>query len=219
MKYLRDLTAAALKRFDALSGTSLKPAVGGIYRWLLKLSSLVRRRTDHAIIRTLCFLKIYKPKELKLNLGCGTKHFKGYLNVDIWITQATDVISDITRLPWPDGSAQIIEAYHVIEHISHTRISAVLKEWNRVLAKNGQLILEMPHFDNAIKEYFNGNEERLMNVFGRQRCPGDTHLFGYNPQRLVRILENAGFTGFTEEQPTGTQITQEPCFRLKCAKK
>jgi SAM-dependent methyltransferase len=178
----------------------------------------VRRILDPLLIRFRYKTGITTDKGLRLHLGCGGKHFDGYLNVDLWITDATDVISDITSLPWPDNAASIIESYHVIEHISHKKIRNTLKDWHRVLKPGGKLILECPHFDKAVREYLSGNESRLLNIFGRQRSEGDAHLYGFNPERLMRLLEEVGFKEIQEAPPQSSQILDEPCFRLECKK-
>jgi predicted SAM-dependent methyltransferase len=128
------------------------------------------------------------------------------------------MVCDITRPPWPDGSAAVIESYHVLEHVSHRRIPSTLKEWHRVLMPGGKLVLECPNFDTAVREYLEGNESRLFNIFGRQRFGSDAHLYGYNPRRLARLLQEAGFVNIEEKSPQSSQILDEPAFRLECEK-
>lgn len=111
----------------------MKESGGKVYRYFLRRWSLVRRILDPMTIRLRYKVGQRADEDLRLHLGCGQKHFDAYLNVDLWITDATDVISDITSLPWPDDSTTIIESYHVIEHISHKKIKDTLKEWRRVL--------------------------------------------------------------------------------------
>jgi len=138
--------------------------------------------------------------------------------VDLWITDATDVICDINNLPWPDNSASIIESYHAIEHISHRKAQSTLFEWYRVLKPGGILILECPHFDRAVREYLAGNNERLLSIFGRQRSLGDAHLYGYNPRRLKILLKEVGYVDFSEPSPQSPQSLEEPALRIECKK-
>lgn len=215
--FYRFAKAIALK-IDQILGTRIKESGGRLYRYLLVIWSPIRRILDPLGIRLSYKLGIRMQKNLRLHLGCGSKHFDGCVNVDLWITDATDIICDINHLPWPDNSVYIIESYHVIEHISHTKIKQTLAEWYRVLNPDGVLILECPHFDEAVKEYLTGNEDRLINIFGRQRSYGDAHLYGYNPLRLISILEEIGFKGCVEASPQGSQSLEEPSFRVECKK-
>ena len=213
-KRIREL---ALKT-DSFLGTDIKKRGGFIYRYLLRKWSIIRRIIDPLFIRVKYVLGGENTKTLRLHLGCGSKHFEGYINVDMWITEGTDVICDITRLPWPDNSADVIETYHVIEHISHRKIKDTLSDWFRVLKPGGRMVIEVPHLDQAVTEYLEGNESRLINIFGWQRSQGDIHLFGYNPLRLRHLLEKTGFGDFVEATPQSSQSLEEPSFRIECRK-
>jgi predicted SAM-dependent methyltransferase len=178
----------------------------------------VRRIIDPILIGVRYKIFRRPVRNLRLHLGCGSKHFYNYINVDLWISEATDVICDITKLPWPDNSADLIESYHVIEHISHRKVKDTLSDWFRVLKPGGRMIVEAPHFDMAINEYLQGNESRLINIFGWQRSYGDAHLYGYNPARLIRLLEEVGFGECLEAVPQSSQSVEEPSFRIECCK-
>lgn len=218
MRSLGRLSRDLALKFDHALGTNIKESGGKVYRYFLQRWSRVRRILDPISIRLRYKIGKTDDKDLRLHLGCGWKHFDGYVNVDLWITDATDIISDITSLPWPDNAANIVESYHVIEHISHKKIKKTLTDWHRVLKPGGKLILECPHFDVAIQEYLSGDESRLLNIFGRQRSEGDAHLYGFNPERLMRLLEEVGFKEIQEAPPQSSQILDEPSFRLECKK-
>lgn len=203
---------------DSVMGTSLKKYGGRLYRAFCRILSSARRSIDPMIIKFYYKFDAKSYGDLYLHLGCGSKHFDGYINVDLWITDATDVICDITRLPWPDNSISLIESYHVIEHISHRKVKDALSDWFRVLNPGGRMVIEVPHFDKAINEYLQGNEERLINIFGWQRTYGDIHLYGYNPARLIRLLEEVGFMECIEAVPQSSQSIEEPSFRIECSK-
>ena len=158
------------------------------------------------------------PKPLILHLGCGDKHFPGYINVDWRKTTGTDLVCDIRKLPFPANSAQRIETYHVIEHLPRHDLPKVLKHWYQIMAPGGQLIIECPDFDKAARDYLNGNEERLNNIFGHQRYPGDAHLYGYNFKRLKQLLESCGFTDVREMEPVDSHAREEPSLRVECIK-
>ena len=182
------------------------------------LLNIVRRNIDFAIIKFKYNLGIKNKSPLKLHLGCGGRHLEGYTNIDLRKTIATDVVCNIRKLPYPDNSVELIETYHVIEHLPRHDLPKALKEWFRVIAFGGMLIIECPDFDKAVKEYIEGNEERINNIFGLQRFPGDTHMFGYNFKRLKKLLEEAGFRDIQEREPQDYHIKDEPCLRIECVK-
>jgi len=154
----------------------------------------------------------------KLHLGCGTIRFPGYINIDLRKTIATDYVCDVTHLPFPDESVEVIETYHMIQHMPKDILSKALKNWWNKLVPGGRLIMESPDFDQTVKEYLAGNENRLKNIFGLHRFKGDTHLWGYNFFRLKEKLYTCGYRGVKSAEPRDYHRSQEPCMRLEAYK-
>lgn len=155
---------------------------------------------------------------LKLHLGCGERRLAGFLNIDRRKTPAVDLVLDIACLPFGDASVSRIESYHVIEHIPRNLLRGTLAEWFRVLEPGGVLVLELPDFDAAVREYLGGNDGRLDSIYGLQRFPGDTHFFGYNHKRLQAALTEAGFSKAVPKTPQDYHAASEPCIRVECRK-
>ena len=193
------------------TGIRLKHLLSGFKNLILKY-------VNFAFIKIRYKLRFKADKPLKLHLGCGGRRIDGYINIDCRKTTATDAVLDIRRLPYSDDSAILIEAYHAIEHLPGNDLPNVLKEWRRVLAPNGKLIIECPDFDKDAREYLDGNEARLDSIFGLQRFHGDMHLFGYNFKRLSGLLENSGFREIVQATPQDYHSQNEPCLRVECLK-
>lgn len=63
----------------------------------------------------------------RLHLGCGNIRLEGFCNVDILMTPAVDVVSDISKLDnFSDNSIDLIYACHVLEHFSHNDVINVM---------------------------------------------------------------------------------------------
>lgn len=154
----------------------------------------------------------------RLHVGCGTVHKEDYINIDLVETGATDLLCDIVRLPYRDASASVVEAYHVIEHLTPYDAQVALSEWYRVLAPGGVLILECPNFDAVVQEYLNGDETRLTNIFGLQHQLGQFHFWGYNRDRLERLLKEVGFVRVAHEEARDYHAETEPCIRVVAQK-
>lgn len=180
--------------------------------------NVIRRNIDPIVVKLKYKLGMKNKRPLKLHLGCGDRHFEDYVNIDLRKTRATDLVCDISKLPYPNNSVELIEIYHVIEHLLRDDLPKALKEWHRMLISGGKLIIECPDFDRAVKEYIEGNEERLNNIFGRQRFSGDTHLFGYNFKRLEKLLKEVDFKDIRQRKPQDSHIKDEPCLRIECVK-
>lgn len=190
-----------------------------VYHYTLNFLNAIRRKVNFAIVELKYKFKIKDRTPPRLHLGCGGQHFEGYINIDRRKTRATDLVCDIRKLPYPDSSVELIETYHVIEYLPRHDLAKALQGWHRVLSPNGRLIIECPDFDKTVKEYIRGNEERLNSIFGLQRFPGDTHLFGYNFERLKKNLEKVGFDNIRKKEPQDYHSKDEPCLRVECIKK
>lgn len=90
----------------------------------------------------------------KLNLGCGKKPLKGYLNLDWHKFDGIDKVWDLNKIPYPLKDNQFEEIYcsHVIEHLNDT--IKVLNELYRITKPNGKIIIKAPHFSiyNSLSE-------------------------------------------------------------------
>jgi predicted SAM-dependent methyltransferase len=157
-------------------------------------------------------------QQLKLHLGCGQRALEGFVNIDHNYSPATNYVCNIESLPCKDGTVARIESYHVIEHIPHPRIAAVLRAWHRALMPGGVIVAECPDFDRAICEYNEGHRDRIYSIYGKQRFLGDTHYFGYNEERLVKLFASCGFEACEVSEGTDYHAAQEPCLRIECRK-
>jgi len=85
----------------------------------------------------------------KLNLGCGENKKDGYINLDHNSLVSPDIDHDLNLFPYPfpDNNFDLIEAFHVLEHLDKPFI--VMKELHRILKPGGKLIIRVPHFSRG----------------------------------------------------------------------
>ena len=109
-----------------------------------------------------------------------------------------DIISDITSIPQPDASFDAIMCIEVFEHLPEP--IAAIKEFSRLLKKNGSLILTAPfcslthfapyHFYSGFNKYF--YEKHLPeNSFEICEISPNGDYFDYLAQELRRIYSVA----------------------------
>jgi predicted SAM-dependent methyltransferase len=136
---------------------------------------------------------------VRLHLGCGRKHFPGFVNVDLpGYLPKPDVEADIRKLPFPDGYADEVWAIHVIEHFYAWEVLDVVKEWRRVLKPGGRLVLEMPDLDKVVKHLNDPKAPITMTMWPlygdpRYQKPEEVHKWCYNAVSMTALLEKAGF--------------------------
>lgn len=140
---------------------------------------------------------------MKLNLGCGGKKLSGFVNVDF--QGDPDVRADVFgRLPFEDGSAEEVHAYHVAEHCYRWEIAGVLKEWARVIKPGGLMVLELPCLDKVLR-IFNHHISRgepvpinltMWGLFGDPgwKDPAMCHRWAYSVSEMSALMKEAGLT-------------------------
>lgn len=145
---------------------------------------------------------------MKLNLGCGHKLLDGFVNVDLagnWSGKQPDVVADVTKpLPFEDGAADEVHAYHVIEHIYRWQTADVLSEWCRVLSPGGLMVIECPCLEKImiIMKWYADKKMQIperLTVWGLYGDPGYksvemTHKWCFLSSELRSLMEDAGMS-------------------------
>jgi len=83
----------------------------------------------------------------KLNLGCGIKQEKGFINIDIK-DFGQELTLDLTnsKLPYKNNSITEIKATHFFEHLNQDQIIKLLNECHRVIKKGCRLFIVVPSY-------------------------------------------------------------------------
>jgi len=143
----------------------------------------------------------------RLHLGCGNIHIRGWCNVDVLKTGATDLILDIQSLPGiKNNSIDNIYSCHVLEHFSTNDIHRILARWFDVLQPGGEIRISVPDLDkitNIFQENINhfltpGNQPWIALIYGGQKDQYDFHKTGFNFTYLKELLTKVGFFSIKE---------------------
>lgn len=109
--------------------------------------------------------KIKLKRKIQLNLGCGKKIEKNFINIDIrdW---EQEIVWDLREgIPFPDNSVDVVWSQHLIEHLTNDESKDLLKEIYRVLKVGGVTMHTMPHASDPTSCYFDHetfwNEQRV----------------------------------------------------------
>lgn len=157
---------------------------------------------------------IGKPKDsLKINAGSFTVMIKGFINIDKLDLHAYakehgflfDQVDVRYGLPYPDGSTELLNASHLIEHLNRDEATYFLKECRRILKPDGKLRIGTPDLNKLIEAYTQGDMERFnehqpdeyrdspsqADRFWRILTPDHKTIYDY--EALKQLLEETGF--------------------------
>ncbi len=85
-----------------------------------------------------------------LDFGCSTNKTEKALGVDIDIANQPDLVFDLNKFPYPlkESIADKVVAKHILEHLKD--LYGIFREVHRVLKKDGDFIIEVPHFSSRV---------------------------------------------------------------------
>ena len=143
---------------------------------------------------------------MKLHLGCGQRHFEGYVNIDyplsehsVQQTSIADEYANLLELRYKPNSIEEVRLHHVFEHFPRAVASALLYSWSTWLKKGGTLRIEVPDFEKTGKvalSRFSSKKAKavaMRHIFGSQEAHWAVHFEGYTPASLSNVMELYGF--------------------------
>jgi predicted SAM-dependent methyltransferase len=161
--------------------------------------------------RTLEFLANLPAGDLCINLGCGYRPMKGWVNVDRARGPQVQIVWDLTEgLPFPDSTCAAIFSEHVIEHISRTQAIQLLKECYRVLKPGGVLRVSTPDAEKYLRSYagdrsflrhpdFTEPMETPLDRINQMMREYGQHQWVYDAESLSLLLKKTGFSSAIEQ--------------------
>jgi len=150
---------------------------------------------------------------MKLDLGCGPRVEDGWTGIDLNHGQRR-LNFETEPLPYSDNSIEAVRCHSALEHISHLRTPAFLKECHRVLVPGGELEVSVPDARELMLEWLDLDPGRVYPgsqyqnpaqarreyltwcLWGNQRLneiSGQTHKNGFTENDLRAALLDAGF--------------------------
>ena len=183
----------------------MSPKIGNLERIAYPRTKLRVGRRIIGDIDTL-LVNLRKRANKGLHIGAGSNKIPDLINCDLYNPNA-DLQADATNLTmFDDGSVDLIESHHMIEHLSFKETDLALTEWYRVLRQGGLLVLTFPDITaisvnwiiySFVYPMFPRPEHLdyiVKMLVGSQEHQGMFHKNAFDYRRMSRILSKHGFT-------------------------
>ena len=158
-------------------------------------------------VRTARTLRL--PPDARLQLGSGRQPKPGWVNVDLYAVEGTDVALDLREdLPFPTDSFDVVYTEHLFEHLEYPRDARhLLREALRVLKPGGQFSIVIPNFGDLLHAYARGDREFFagvpMHLHDGEPTPmhhvnywfrqDGHHRYAYDEETLGLVMAETGF--------------------------
>lgn len=134
----------------------------------------------------------------KLHIGpgkCCLPQAQGWVNIDLFSSTQADYYADMTALPYPRETFEMIYASHVLEHCHRNMVLATLAHWRDLLRPGGTLRLAVPDFAAVSTRYQKTHNlrELIGLLYGGQNHPRNVHTIIFDEIVLKDALTRVGF--------------------------
>lgn len=167
-----------------------------------------------------------RSDNLKLNMGCGSNHQRGYVNVDVRRLPSVDLVAtpkDCLRLF--SGRCEEVYISHVLEHFESPgkdarkhdeSVLGFLAVLHGLLKPGGRLRVAVPDFGVIARLYVEGcfplYPRLLGRLCGEQNYPGNLHKCIFDREYLEQCLRESGFTNICEWDPAVVGLNRDSSF-------
>lgn len=135
---------------------------------------------------------------MKLVIGAGERHKKGWTHHDIRPLPGIDIDCDFWELPdhVKKGSVEEVEITHVLEHFPMKETRKALQLIHSLMTDTATIYIEVPNFSWHAEEILKDplNQQIVEYAYGGQHNEYDYHYNGFTPEQLAYDLVATGFT-------------------------
>jgi predicted SAM-dependent methyltransferase len=133
---------------------------------------------------------------MKLEIGCGVRHHKGYKTIDIEPYANPDYLGDFRTMTFENIDE--IRSHHLLEHFDRFEAWDVLKLWASWLKKGGVLLIETPDLEGICEEFLKRKHPRnrywlSRHLYGSQEKEWAFHKDAWWEDKFKAILPKCGF--------------------------
>ncbi|MHB8574551.1 MAG: class I SAM-dependent methyltransferase [Dehalococcoidia bacterium] len=159
-----------------------------------------------------------EQRGLRLHLGCGPARLAGWVNIDLFGSNA-DLFWDVRRpLPFPAGSVLAAYSEQLLEQLTFTQVQAHIRDCYRLLRSGGVLRLGAEDFARYAQSYAGdgrfiervrpGRPTRLLAI--AELAYRNGHRSFWDAETLCALLREAGFHDVQQRRFGDSAIAPAP---------
>ena len=120
--------------------------------------------------------------KLFLNIGCGDRYKKSWVNID-FVSHGEDILEhDLTKpLPFADGTFDFVYSSHVLEHFEKANALRLLVDMHRVLKIGGICRVVVPDLESSANEY--------LRILSKENLSSSTDLMMKHEWSVIELTD------------------------------
>ena len=135
---------------------------------------------------------------MRIHLGCGKRHFPGFVHVDLSDWPHLDFRRPMQDLSFAeDGTVDLLYCSHALPYLDAAEAAEAMREWFRALRPGGVLRLAVPDFASLCQLYLErGNLKEILGpLYGKMPGPDGPifHRTAWDEALLTDLFLVTGF--------------------------
>jgi hypothetical protein len=135
---------------------------------------------------------------MRVNLGCGDRYARGWVNVDhSGMPHRADIRLDLRNpLPWASGTLEKVYAGHLFEHLRVHEVITLLERLRPCVAEGGEMLVVGPDVDVALGMQVAGELDVTLDSlkYGADRWSGDVHRWEWSAPAQECLMRVTGWS-------------------------
>lgn len=138
---------------------------------------------------------IAAPTCNKVNYGCGGNIIDGWLNIDLYESDAKGYrcVNLLEKHPFNDNSVLFGFSEDMLEHLNQAESIFFLSEIYRTLAPNGVMRLSFPGLEGVLQKHYSPATEKRVREGEFEAYSFWDHIHFYSQEELRTVAKHLGF--------------------------
>lgn len=133
---------------------------------------------------------------IKVNYGCGGNLIEGWVNIDLYESDASNYryVNLLEKHPFPDNSIRFGFSEDMLEHLNQAESIFFISEIYRTLAPQGVMRLSFPGLEGVLDRHYSPVSEERVRQGEFEAYSFWDHIHFYSREELALVARHIGFS-------------------------